>query len=147
MRRISNPSRKLTLDLYKVFHFEVSISAPRWDLGSKYQQILTRARARSIWDFQPLGAKATAMPVDFLTHSTLNLRVKAHQKMMQRPIVAYLSLKGMSVREIHDDIVATLEPDGVSYSSVQFSYPLPSRGTISSFLLLPSFFETRITSS
>jgi hypothetical protein len=28
--------------------------------------------------------------------------------MTQRPIVAYLSLKGMSVREIHDDIVVTL---------------------------------------
>jgi hypothetical protein len=28
--------------------------------------------------------------------------------MTQRPIVAYLSLKGMSAREIHDDIVATL---------------------------------------
>jgi hypothetical protein len=38
--------------------------------------------------------------------------------MMQRPIVAYLSLKGMSAREIHDDIVATLGPDPVSYSSV-----------------------------
>jgi hypothetical protein len=41
----------------------------------------------------------------------------AHQKMMQRPIVAYLSLKGMSAREIHDDIVATLGSDAVSYSS------------------------------
>jgi hypothetical protein len=38
--------------------------------------------------------------------------------MMQRPIVAYLSLKGMAAREIHDDIVATLGPDAVSYSSV-----------------------------
>jgi hypothetical protein len=38
--------------------------------------------------------------------------------MTQRPIVAYLSLKGMPVHEIHDDIVATLEPDAVSYSSV-----------------------------
>jgi transposase len=38
--------------------------------------------------------------------------------MTQRPIVAYLSLKGMSVREIHGDIVATLGPDAVSYSSV-----------------------------
>jgi hypothetical protein len=48
-----------------VFHFEVSISAPRLDLGSKSQQILTLARARSIWDFQPLGAKTRAMSVDF----------------------------------------------------------------------------------
>jgi hypothetical protein len=38
--------------------------------------------------------------------------------MTQRPIAAYLSLKGMSPREIHDDIVATLEPDAASYSSV-----------------------------
>jgi hypothetical protein len=38
--------------------------------------------------------------------------------MTQPPIVAYLSLKGMSAREIHDDIVATLGPDAVSYSSV-----------------------------
>jgi transposase len=38
--------------------------------------------------------------------------------MTQRPIVAYLSLKGMSAREIHDDIVATLGLDAVSYSSV-----------------------------
>jgi hypothetical protein len=35
------------------------------DLGFKPQQILILARARSIWDFQPLGAKARAMPVDF----------------------------------------------------------------------------------
>jgi hypothetical protein len=45
--------------------------------------------------------------------------VKAHQKTTQRPIVAYLSLKGMSAREIHDDILATLGPDAVSYSLVQ----------------------------
>jgi hypothetical protein len=36
--------------------------------------------------------------------------------MTQRPIVACLSLKGLSVPEIHDDIVATLGPDAVSYS-------------------------------
>jgi hypothetical protein len=38
--------------------------------------------------------------------------------MIQRPIVAYLSLKGMSAREIHGDIIATLGPDAVSYNSV-----------------------------
>jgi hypothetical protein len=38
--------------------------------------------------------------------------------MTQRPIVAYLSLKGMSAREIHDGIVATRGPDSVSHSSV-----------------------------
>jgi transposase len=38
--------------------------------------------------------------------------------MTQRPIVTYLSLKGMSAREIHDDILATLGPNAVSYSSV-----------------------------
>jgi hypothetical protein len=48
-----------------MFHFEVSISAPRLDLGSKSQQILTLVQAKSIWDFQPLGAKARAMSVDF----------------------------------------------------------------------------------
>jgi hypothetical protein len=50
---------------YRVFHFEVSISALRLDLGSKSQQILTVARAKSICDFQPLDAKARAMLVDF----------------------------------------------------------------------------------
>jgi hypothetical protein len=40
----------------------------------------------------------------------LNMYVKAHQKMTQRPIVAYLSLKGMSACEIHDDIIAILGP-------------------------------------
>jgi hypothetical protein len=49
----------------QVFNFEVSISAPQLDLGSESQQIVTLARARLIWDFQPLGAKARAMPVDF----------------------------------------------------------------------------------
>jgi hypothetical protein len=38
--------------------------------------------------------------------------------MTQRPIVAYLSLKRMSAREIHDAIVVTLGLDAVSYSSV-----------------------------
>jgi hypothetical protein len=38
--------------------------------------------------------------------------------MTQRPIVVYLSLKGMSAREIHDSIIATIMPDAVSYSSV-----------------------------
>jgi hypothetical protein len=38
--------------------------------------------------------------------------------MTQRPIVTDLSLKGMSAREIHDDIVASLGPDAVSYNSV-----------------------------
>jgi hypothetical protein len=49
----------------RVFHFEVSISAPRLDFRSKSQQILTLARAKSIWDFQRLRAKTKAMPVDF----------------------------------------------------------------------------------
>jgi hypothetical protein len=48
----------------------------------------------------------------------VSLYVKAHQKMTQRPIVAYLSLKWMSAREIQDDTVATLAPDAVSYSLV-----------------------------
>jgi hypothetical protein len=38
--------------------------------------------------------------------------------MTQHPIVAYLSLKRMSAREIHDDIVAALGHDAVLYSSV-----------------------------
>jgi hypothetical protein len=38
--------------------------------------------------------------------------------MTQHPIVAYLSLKGMSACEIHDNIIAALGPDAVSYSSV-----------------------------
>jgi hypothetical protein len=38
--------------------------------------------------------------------------------MMQHPIVAYVSLKVMLAREIHEVIVATLWPDAVPYSSV-----------------------------
>jgi hypothetical protein len=38
--------------------------------------------------------------------------------MMHGPIVAYLSLKEISARKIHDDIVASLGPDAVPYSSV-----------------------------
>jgi hypothetical protein len=38
--------------------------------------------------------------------------------MTQRPIGAYLSLKWMLAPEIHDDIVATLGPNAVLYSSV-----------------------------
>jgi hypothetical protein len=38
--------------------------------------------------------------------------------MTRRPIVAFLSLKGMSAREIHDDIVVTLRPDAVSYNLI-----------------------------
>jgi hypothetical protein len=39
--------------------------------------------------------------------------------MTQRPIVAYLSPKGMSAREIHDDIVATVWPDAMLCHTVQ----------------------------
>jgi hypothetical protein len=35
------------------------------DLGSKSQQVLILAQGRSIWDFQPLRAKGTAMLVNF----------------------------------------------------------------------------------
>jgi hypothetical protein len=38
--------------------------------------------------------------------------------MTQRPIITYLSLKGMSACEIHGDNVVTLGPNVVSYSSV-----------------------------
>jgi hypothetical protein len=48
----------------------------------------------------------------------LSLYVEAHQKMARCPIVACLSLKGMSAREIHDYIAPTLGPDAVSYNSV-----------------------------
>jgi hypothetical protein len=58
-------TRRNTQSTHSVFHFEVRISASRLDLGSKSQQILTLVRAKSIWHFQPLGAKARAMPVDF----------------------------------------------------------------------------------
>jgi hypothetical protein len=51
--------------MYRVFHFEASISARRLDLGSKRKQFLALARARLISDFQPLGAKVRAMSVDF----------------------------------------------------------------------------------
>jgi hypothetical protein len=62
-----SPARTIALarTTYRAFHFEVSISATRLDLGSKSQQILTFALVRSIWDFHALGAKARAMPVDF----------------------------------------------------------------------------------
>jgi hypothetical protein len=33
--------------------------------------------------------------------------------MTQRPIIAYLSLTGMSARGIHDDVIATRGPDAV----------------------------------
>jgi magnesium-transporting ATPase (P-type) len=56
------------LTIFRVFHFEVSISAPRLDLGSKSQQILTLTRVRSIWDFQPLDAKQEPCRSIFLTH-------------------------------------------------------------------------------
>jgi hypothetical protein len=65
-------TRRGPLLMYKVFHFELSISAPRLDLGSKSQQILILARASSIWDFQPLGTKARAMLLDF--SDTLDVR-------------------------------------------------------------------------
>jgi hypothetical protein len=38
--------------------------------------------------------------------------------MRQHLIIAYLSLEGMWAHEIHDDLVATLGPDAMSYSSV-----------------------------
>jgi hypothetical protein len=65
--RVSYRLDNRRLGNYRVLYFEVSISAPRLDLGSKFQQILTLVRARSIWDFQLLGAKARtrAMAVDF----------------------------------------------------------------------------------
>jgi hypothetical protein len=92
---------------------------------------VTLARARSIWDFQPLGAKQEPCRSIFLTRSMLNLYVKTHQKMMQHPIVTCLSLKWMSAREIHDDIVVTLGPNAVSYNSVQ----LPATFASHDFLL------------
>jgi hypothetical protein len=54
--------------------------------------------------------------------------------MTQRPIVAYLSLKEMSARDIHDDIAATLGSDAVLYSSIQ----LPAIFARHNFFLLPS---------
>jgi hypothetical protein len=47
-----------------------------------------------------------------------NLYVKTHQKMTRCPIITYLSLKWMSAREIHDEIVATPGLDAMPYSSV-----------------------------
>jgi hypothetical protein len=55
----------LFMIIYRVFHLEVSVSVPRLDIGSKSRQILTLAWAKLTWDFQPLGAKARAMSVDF----------------------------------------------------------------------------------
>jgi hypothetical protein len=51
--------------------------------------------------------------------------------MTQRPIVAHLSLKWMSTREIHDDIVGTLGADAVPHNSVQ----LPTTFARHDFLL------------
>jgi hypothetical protein len=41
--------------------------------------------------------------------------------MTHRPIVAYLPLKAMSACEMHDNVVAILGPDAVSYSSATSS--------------------------
>jgi hypothetical protein len=68
--------------------------------------------------FSRLAQKQEPRRPFFLTYQTLNLQVRAHQKMTQRPIVAYLSLKWIQAREIHDDIAATLGPDVMSFSSV-----------------------------
>jgi hypothetical protein len=72
----------------------------------------------SIWDFQPMGAIATAIWADFSEALDVKPVRYGTSKMTQRPIVACLSLNGMSAREIHDDITATLRPDAMSYSSV-----------------------------
>jgi hypothetical protein len=67
--------------------------------------------------------------------------------MAQRPIITYLSLKGRSAREIHDDVVTTLGPDAVSYNSVQ----LPATFARHDFLLRnqnpiqPTFNEIEIS--
>jgi hypothetical protein len=42
--------------------------------------------------------------------------------MTHPPIVAYLSLKGISAPEIHDDIVTTLGPDAVSYVQLPVTF-------------------------
>jgi hypothetical protein len=51
--------------------------------------------------------------------------------MTQHLIVAYLSLKEITARDIHDHIVATHGPDGVPYNSVQ----LPATFARHDFLL------------
>jgi hypothetical protein len=99
------------------YHLQISPTLPLFschDLDSKWHH----GPRYSNWDFQPRGAKTRAMPVDFSAALDVNLYVKVHQKMEQRPIVAHLSLKGMLAREIHNDIVATLGRDAASYSSV-----------------------------
>jgi hypothetical protein len=50
-------NRFMLQGMYRVFRFEVSISAPQLYLGSRSQQILTFARARSIWDFSRWAQK------------------------------------------------------------------------------------------
>jgi hypothetical protein len=57
--------------------------------------------------------------------------MKTHQKMTQRPIVAYLLLEGMLAREIHDDIRAIFGPDAVLGHTVQ----LPATFARPGFLL------------
>jgi hypothetical protein len=44
--------------MYGVFHFEVSISASRLDLGSKSQQILTLALGKVDLGFSAAGRKS-----------------------------------------------------------------------------------------
>jgi hypothetical protein len=61
-------------------------------------------------DFQPLGVKARAMPIDFSDALDAKRVRQDISEMTQRPIVAYLSLKGISARAIHDDIVPPLGP-------------------------------------
>jgi hypothetical protein len=71
------------------------------------------------------------MPVDF--SDALDVKPVCYGISENDPalIIANLSLKGMSVREIHDDIVATFGPDAVSYSSVR----LPATFARHDFLL------------
>jgi hypothetical protein len=107
---LSNPCGPI----YRVSHFEVNISAPRLDLESKAQQILTLAWERLIWDFQPLGVKAKAISVDF--SDALDVK-PVHQVTLENGTASdcCLSLtERMSAREIHHNVVATLGPGAVS---------------------------------
>ena len=49
------------------------------------------------------------------------------EKIETRAVIKYLFIKGMSTKEIYDDMFVTLGDDGPSYSAVKQSFRTPKR--------------------
>jgi hypothetical protein len=104
---------------YRVFQRTMSISIREPSHGSQIEAIFrSQSTSKQLYRIYLIQSSRLALRLVFYLTRRQTCPFGIVSRMDQRSIVLYLHLKGLSAYAIHDDLVATLGPKAVAYSTV-----------------------------